>query len=83
MGRALFMAMEFPFRTVIGVEFSPVLHDKAKENARRYHSHTRKCKQLELLCMDASRFDIPPEPLIIYMYNPFRGAYALVLSPDA
>lgn len=74
MGRALFMAMEFPFQRVIGVEFSPVLHDRAKENARSYRSGTRQCKCLELLCMDAARFEIPSEPVVIYMYNPFRGA---------
>jgi len=73
MGRALFIAMEFPFQRVIGIEFSPVLHAKAKENAQRYHSETRKCRQLELLCMDATRFELPSEPLVIYMYNPFRG----------
>src|SRR5690242_13468196 len=35
-GRALLMASEFPFRKVIGIEFSPELHAVAQNNIRQY-----------------------------------------------
>jgi SAM-dependent methyltransferase len=80
-GRAVFMAAEFPFRKVIGVEISPVLHRMALENLRNYRSDTQRCRDVQLLCMNATLMPIPSEPAIFYMYNPFNEeAMKLVLE---
>lgn len=71
-GRAVLMASEFPFRKIIGVEFSPRLHRIAEANGSRYRSATQKCKSIEWLCIDAVDYAIPPEPAVLFMYNPFR-----------
>ena len=42
-GAALFQASDFPFREIIGVEFSPALHDDAVRNLKTFRSDTQKC----------------------------------------
>ena len=70
-GITLLLASEFPFKRVIGVEFSPELHQIAQENIRIYKSPTQKCRDLESICMDVVIYPIPKERAIFYLYNPF------------
>src|SRR5690348_2912997 len=70
-GRAVMMASDYPFRRIIGVELLPDLHRFARENLRAYKSISQKCFDLECICADASHFDFPEEPLLIYLFNPF------------
>jgi SAM-dependent methyltransferase len=70
-GRALVLASEFPFKRVVGVEFSPKLHEIAKKNIERLDSSTIRCRAIESVCEDATRFDIPADPAVLYFYNPF------------
>ena len=72
-GRILLMASEFPFRKITGVEFCPPLCEKALENSRRYKSASQKCRNFEVLCMDASEYRFPDEPLVVFLSNPFRA----------
>jgi len=65
-GRTLLMAAAYPFRRIAGVELLPALHQVAKENAAK-HAPGR---EIELICQDASQFQFPPEPSIIYLFNP-------------
>jgi len=69
-GRVLLMASEFPFRRIIGVEFSSELHAVAQQNILRYESATQKCRDITSVCADFTQFPIPPEPLFIFLYNP-------------
>lgn len=70
-GRALLMASEFPFRRVIGIEFSPELHAIAEKNIRQYRRrHPSGCDTVEALCMDFVDFVLPPEPSVLYFYEP-------------
>ncbi len=43
-GRALLLASEYPFKKILGLEFSPELHDVAVANIRRYRSESQKCR---------------------------------------
>src|SRR5215211_9232119 len=43
-GRALFVASEFPFAEIIGVEVATELHEIACRNIRQYRSKTQQCK---------------------------------------
>ena len=71
-GRALLLASEFPFRRIIGIEFSPQLHATAESNIRAYHSATQKCGNVQSLNLDFVDFTLPPEPLILFFFDPCR-----------
>jgi hypothetical protein len=73
-GRALMLASHFPFKKVIGVEFSPDLHRVASENLRRYSSPRQRCKDIVSVCADAITYPLPEENLVIYLYHPFEEA---------
>ena len=69
-GRTLLMASEYPFRRIVGVELIAELHRAAEENIRVYHSATQQCKQIEAVLADAREFELPEEPLALYLFNP-------------
>ncbi|MCI0336807.1 MAG: class I SAM-dependent methyltransferase [Acidobacteria bacterium] len=77
-GRALLFASEYPFKKVVGVEFSPQLHRIAQDNIRKYKSASQKCKKVESICMDVINYDIQDEPAVLFLYNPFKEE---ILSP--
>jgi cyclopropane fatty-acyl-phospholipid synthase-like methyltransferase len=70
-GRVLFVAAEYPFRKVIGVEFSNALHDDALANLKRYKFPRRRCADIEPVHVDARDFEFPNDNLVIYLFNPF------------
>ena len=70
-GRVLFVAAEYPFRRVLGVEFSTELHRQALDNLARYRHRGRRCGEIEAVHCDAAEFEFPDGPLVIYMFNPF------------
>lgn len=72
MGRAVLLASEFPFREVVGVEFSPELHAVAEENIRRYKRRARGCGEVKSVCADALEYAIPEGPAVLFFYNPFK-----------
>ncbi len=67
----LFVAAEYPFRKVIGVEFSNALHDDAVANLKRYRFPKRRCADIEPVHADAREFEFPNDNLVIYLFNPF------------
>lgn len=73
-GRTLLMAAEYPFRRILGVELLPGLHAVAKENLRKFCSPAQKCFALESRCEDARQFEFPPEPTVLYLFNPLPEA---------
>ena len=70
-GRVLFVAAEYPFRKVMGVEFSNALHDDAVANLKRYKFPRRRCADIEPVHADAREFEFPDDNLVIYLFNPF------------
>jgi SAM-dependent methyltransferase len=73
MGRVLFLASAYPFRQVIGVEISPALHQIARDNLSAWKGRSR-CRDIRLVRANAATCALPPGALIVYLYNPFRGA---------
>jgi SAM-dependent methyltransferase len=69
-GRALLMAADFPFRRIVGVELLPGLHRVAQQNIGKYKSDSQKCIAVESVCGDARKFAFPPEPTVLYLFNP-------------
>jgi hypothetical protein len=70
-GKSVLLASELPFKKIIGVEFSPDLYQIAQRNIQTYQNPNQKCKDIELVCMDAAEFPIPPVPAVLFMFNPF------------
>jgi SAM-dependent methyltransferase len=73
-GRALLMASDYPFQRILGVELLPSLNEIAQQNLAQYHAESQKCLTMESICADATTFDLPMTPLVIYLFNPFPEA---------
>jgi predicted RNA methylase len=70
-GRALLLASRFPFQRALGVEISAFLAGVAEENVRRFQDHAQRCHTLDVLCQDASTYELPRDRLVLHLYNPF------------
>jgi predicted RNA methylase len=70
-GRVVLMASEYPFKEVVGIELSRSLHATAEQNVLAFPAARRQAGAVRLLCADATEFVLPPEPLVLYLYNPF------------
>lgn len=76
-GRVLLLASEYPYNKVIGIEFSRMLHLTAEKNLKRWkHLGRIKCRNTELLCMDATEFNLPQKPLVLFFFTPFIATVA-------
>lgn len=72
-GLVLLLASAYPFRRIMGVEFSADLIAVANKNLEAYDNSSQACRDIQCLCMDATQFQFPAEPLVIYFYNSFKG----------
>jgi SAM-dependent methyltransferase len=68
-GRALLLASEFGFRRIIGVELLPELVEVARENVREFERRGMRFG-IELICQDATNFDFPADPAVVFLFNP-------------
>lgn len=73
MGRVVLLAARRPFRTVVGIEISPALHEIARGNLRRFDDPERRCRDVRLVRADAATYRFPRGDLAVYLYNPFRA----------
>jgi hypothetical protein len=71
-GRALLLASAYPFKRIIGLEFSPKLHQIAEENIRRYRSPTQKCSDIQSVNTDFVDYALPPEASVLFFFHPCR-----------
>lgn len=71
-GRALLLATEYPFRRVVGVEFSSDLVAIAQSNLRSYRNPAQVCGDIEIVLCDAACYALPDEPLVLLFFNPFE-----------
>ena len=70
-GKTLLLAAEFPFIRVIGVEFSHKLVTIAKNNVRNQRNFNFKCRDIEVIELDAAAYEFPLTPLVLYCFNSF------------
>jgi SAM-dependent methyltransferase len=70
-GRVLFIAAEYPFRRIIGVEYATDMHELALENLRRYKHRKQRCADIQSVSANAAEFEFPNENLVLYLFNPF------------
>jgi hypothetical protein len=74
MGRAVLVASEFPFRRIVGVEIAPELHAIACRNVRRYRGR-QQCRDIQLVQLDALRYEPASEETVFFFNFPFREAF--------
>lgn len=70
-GRAVLVAAAFPFKEVVGVEFSHELHAIASQNIGRLPSEAIRAGTVRSIHGDAAGFELPRNHLVCYFYNPF------------
>lgn len=70
-GKAMLMASDYPFKTIIGLEYAKRLHDIAVENCRTYRSADQQCHSLKQVLGDALDYVPPQGPIVCFMCNPF------------
>ncbi len=60
-GRILFLAAEYPYRRIQGVEFARELHSEAQENFRTFSTGAGSsgAGKIESVCVDAGNFEFP------------------------
>lgn len=68
-GRTLLMAAELGFHSAIGVELLPELHRVAQRNIAASGRHN-----MQSVCSDARDYQFPPDPLVVYLFNPLPAA---------
>jgi cyclopropane fatty-acyl-phospholipid synthase-like methyltransferase len=72
-GRLVFVAaLKYPFRRVIGLEFSPELVAIAQRNIARNRRRLR-CKDVQIVQADARAWPIPDDVTVVTLYNSFVG----------
>jgi hypothetical protein len=72
-GRALFLAAEFGFKRILGIEFARELVDICRQNLRRRFADRMVESPIEIECADALTCPLPVEPIVIYFFNPFNS----------
>ena len=70
-GRVLLVAAFFPFKEVIGVEFSRELHELALSNIARLPPDLTRAGSVRSIHCEASAFELPDSNLVCYFNNPF------------
>ena len=70
-GRVLLVAAAFPFREIIGVEFAKELQATAVENVAKVARSPEEHARFRCLHLDATQFDVPRQPCVLYFFNPF------------
>ncbi len=79
-GGTLAVAALRGFRRVVGIEFDSQLADAARANAEVMGARTG--GEIEVVEGDVSTYRFPPEPTLIYLFNPF-GAGTMRSVADA
>jgi SAM-dependent methyltransferase len=73
MGRAVLLAAEYRFRTVIGVELHPLLARIARRNITLWRAAGRAMAPTRMVCRDVTEFPLPAGPCVAFLFNPFAA----------
>jgi 16S rRNA G966 N2-methylase RsmD len=72
-GRVLLQASNFPFSSIVGVEFSEKLNAIAQRNIQIYREKKQQCFDIQSKCMDAAEFEFPAKNVVVFLFNPFHS----------
>jgi SAM-dependent methyltransferase len=70
-GRVLFVAAQFCFKRVVGIEFCAELCRQARNNAELFLIRHHKCSPIEVIETDATLYEFRGDENIFFFYNPF------------
>jgi len=70
-GLSLLVASRFPFRRIVGVEFSRELCCIARENVKRYTANHGQLPPIEIREVDAAEVCVEADWSVLYFFNPF------------
>ena len=71
-GAVLLYAASFPFKRIVGIEWSRQLHEIAEANIRTYSRRLdKRPEMIESVCMDARDYQFMSDPMVVYFANPF------------
>jgi SAM-dependent methyltransferase len=73
LGRVLVQASRYRFARVVGVELSPELSARARENLARARSEAARARS-EVVTADVLEWAVPDDVTVAYFANPFTGA---------
>ena len=71
MGRAVLLAAEMPFKSVVGVELHPGLAGIARRNLTAWRKSGRVRTPVRMICEDALEFEWPEGKCLAFLFNPF------------
>ena len=69
--RVVLVAAQYPFLSAIGVDLSTSLTDTANRNVSIFPASARKCGDIRILNIDATKVDYPDTNLLLHLYHPF------------
>ena len=72
-GRAVLLAAGMGFRECLGVELDPGLAAIAQRNVNGWRVGDVAAPPMRIVNADAIESELPQGPMLIYLYNPFRG----------
>ena len=72
-GKVLFIASEYNFSRIIGIEYSCYLSHSAMRNIHSYRSNNQKCYDLQCIYIDATEFTLPTGCCVLYFFAPFSN----------
>jgi hypothetical protein len=79
--RTLLLASRYNFAKITGVEFAKELVAFAGHNISGFRCDRQRCFDLGIVEADATQFEIPNTPLVLFFYNPFtRNVFDVVLG---
>ena len=71
LGRNLLIALDYPFRKIIGIEISSYLHQMCLANIESYKALAEDKQRIEAYCVDALDFHLPEDFLLLFFWEPF------------
>jgi hypothetical protein len=71
MGRAVLLASELSFKSVVGVELHPTLTGIARKNVAIWRTAGQERTRIRLVEGDAVEFVLPEGPVLVFLFNPF------------
>ena len=70
-GRALLCAAGFPFKRIVGIEWSTDLCTIARRNIDIFRSRHPSAPEIQVNCLNVLDYEMPPGPVVVYIFNPF------------
>ena len=74
MGRAVLLASELKFKSIMGVELHPTLAGIARRNVKIWRKEGRERSPIQIVEGDAVEFALPAGPVVVFLFNPFDAA---------